>query len=176
MSDYIMFGDSITAEGNWSILLEDVNVSNQGICGDTSKDLLNRFDRSINEKAHTVFLMIGINDLAQKISVAKVYENYIEIIKKLQSLNKIPIVQSTLYVGMRFNNIDPSINADVDKLNVKLIEYCNTNNIKFLDINKILAPNSILEDKYTFDSLHINEEAYLKWSDLIKEEILLSTS
>jgi lysophospholipase L1-like esterase len=67
--DYIMLGDSITQEGNWNELLGGVKVINKGIGGDTSVGVLNRFDRSINESAHTVFVMIGINDLMLKRTV-----------------------------------------------------------------------------------------------------------
>jgi lysophospholipase L1-like esterase len=169
--DYIMLGDSITQEGNWNELLGGVKVINKGIGGDTSAGVLNRFDRSINESAHTVFVMIGINDLMLKRTVFDIYRNYIKIIEKLLSLNKIVIVQSTLFVGERLHQINPNINLDVENLNIKLSSYCHEHNIKFLDINKAVSTNNILKDEYSHDSVHINNQAYIKWAKIINDEV-----
>lgn len=171
-SDYIMLGDSITQEGNWDKLLGDIKVLNKGIGGDTTGGILHRLERSINENAHTVFLMIGINDLMLKRSVFDIFYNYTKIIEELLSLNKTVIVQSTLYVGEELNQINPNINLDVDNLNIKLHKYCDEHNIQFLDINKVLSSNSILKDEYSRDSVHINSKAYLEWAKIIDGEIL----
>jgi len=168
---YIMFGDSITEYGNWNQLLENINVTNRGISGNTTRDLLMRFDRSIDKDVDTVFIMVGINDLVQRVKVEKVFENYIEILKRLVALEIKPIVQLTLFVGEQFHNLDSSINYNVEQLNTKLLNYCEQNNIKCLDINKVLASNNILEDEYTEDSVHINEKAYIKWTEYLKSEI-----
>lgn len=166
-TDYVMIGDSITQEGNWSKLLEGTNVLNKGIGGDTSKGLLNRLERSIDKDAHTVFIMIGINDLLLKRTVFDIFYNYTKIIEQLVSFNKKVIVQSTLYVGKELNQINPNINLDVDSLNTKLIEYCNEHNIQFLDINEILTSNNILRDEFSQDSVHINSNAYKEWAKII---------
>lgn len=169
---YIMFGDSITEYGNWNQLLNHLMLLNKGISGNTSRDLLIRFDKAIDKSADVVLIMIGINDLIQKRKPDKVFGNYIKILEKLQSLNIKPIVQSTLFVGKDFHKLDPNINYNVAQLNTKLLEYCKEKNIIYLDINKILAPHNILEDQYTHDSVHINEKAYIKWSEYLKSEIL----
>jgi len=168
---YIMFGDSIIEYGNWNELLEDINVSNRGVSGDTTRDLLMRFNRSIDKDVDTVFIMVGINDLIQRVKVEKVFENYIEILERLLALEIKPIVQLTLFVGEEFHNLDSSINYNVEQLNTKLLNYCKQNNIECLDVNKILAFNNILKGEYTEDSVHINKKAYAKWAEYIKLKV-----
>lgn len=170
-SDYIMLGDSITQQGDWNVLLGNKNIINKGIGGDTSKGVLNRLERSINKTAHTVFLMIGINDLMLRRSVFDIYQNYIKIIEQLVSVNKTVIVQSTLHVGEGLHYINPNINLEVEDLNTKVSEYCNEHNIQFLDINKVLSSNNILKEEYSEDSVHINSEAYLEWAEVIQNKI-----
>lgn len=166
-----MFGDSITEYGNWDQLLATINVTNRGIAGDTTTNLLVRFDRSIDKDTDIVFLMAGINDLIQKVSIQRVLNNYINILEKLQALNIKPIVQSTLFVGEEFHNFYPNVNKNVEELNTKLLNYCNENKIIWLDINSVLAPNKILETQYTNDSVHINKKAYIEWAEYIKQKI-----
>lgn len=167
--DYIMLGDSITQQGNWNQLLDDVKVINKGIGGDTSKGVLNRLERSINNNAHTVFLMIGINDLMLRRSVFDIYQNYIKIIEKILSFNKTVIVQSTLFVGEGMSRLSADINLDVDILNTKLNQYCDEQNIEFLDINKVLSHDNTLKEEYSLDSVHINKKAYIEWAKIINK-------
>lgn len=164
----IMFGDSITEHGNWSNIFENVKIINQGISGDTTRNLLMRFDRSIDTSADIVFIMAGINDLVQKKSIEATFSNYVTILEKLQMLKIQPIVQLTLFVGEEFHNFYPSINYNVEKLNSKLINYCNETNIKYIDINKILSEDNILKSEYTSDSVHLNKKAYNRWNQYLK--------
>lgn len=156
---YMMLGDSITDGGLWNELLNRDDVVNRGISGDVTLGVLNRMD-SVQSSLKKAFIMIGINDINREIPMDTVFSNYIEIIKQLQNKNIIPIVQSTLYMGIsRVQN-----NKKVTKLNNLLMEYCKENKIEFIDLNKILSPNNLLDKNFTNDDLHLNGNGYLLWS------------
>ena len=61
----IFLGDSITDSAEWSELFGDLHVLNRGISGDNTAGVLNRFGEIIQRKPAEVFLMIGIDDLAE---------------------------------------------------------------------------------------------------------------
>ena len=62
--DIIFLGNSITAEGkNWSVRLNNPNIRNRGIGGDTTDGVLARTGEIVDSKPTAVFLLIGINDL-----------------------------------------------------------------------------------------------------------------
>lgn len=156
---YMMLGDSITDGGLWNELLNRDDVVNRGISGDVTLGVLNRMD-SVQSSLKKAFIMIGINDINREIPMDTIFSNYIEIIKQLQNKNIIPIVQSTLYMGIsRVQN-----NKKVTKLNNLLMEYCKENKIEFIDLNKILSPNNLLDKNFTNDDLHLNGNGYLLWS------------
>jgi lysophospholipase L1-like esterase len=166
-----MLGDSMTGQGDWSSLLPKVKVLNSGIGGDTSAGVLNRLERSVSSEFHTVFVMIGINDLMLKRSVFDIYHNYIKIIEKLVSMGKTVIIQSTLYVAKELHEINQNINHGVTELNRRINEYCDNSNIQFIDINQVLSSNEVLKPEYSVDSVHINTQAYIEWAKLIEDEV-----
>jgi lysophospholipase L1-like esterase len=159
----VMLGDSITDGGEWAELLGRDDVVNRGIGADTTSGVLNRMDQVIAMKPQKVFLMIGINDLGREIPVSQVLSNCKEIIRKLRDANIEVIVQSTLYVKkMHFLR-----NQQVNELNEGLQAYCKDNGIRFVDLNKILAPDGYLPEKYSNDGLHLMGDGYVKWKETI---------
>jgi lysophospholipase L1-like esterase len=167
--EIIMLGDSITEGGNWEQLLNGVDVANYGIGGDTTAGLLYRLSDVYMAKPKKVFLMIGINDLSAGISVDKIVENIEKIITSLKE-NEIDVVlQSTLYVAkdaiMR-NNWE-EINNNVTILNGKLIELANQYKLYYLDLNKVLSKDKMLDRKYTKDGVHLLNNGYEEWKKII---------
>jgi len=150
-----MLGDSITEWGIWNELLEQTSIYNQGISGNTTQDILNRINY-IDLDLKQVFLMIGINDILSGYELEYIQKNYIEIVQ---------ILQSTLYVG---RELPQEVNDAVEKLNIYIKKYAEENNLTYLDINEILAPNKYLEENYTLDGVHLSEKAYIEWSSIIK--------
>ncbi|MFW3343320.1 GDSL-type esterase/lipase family protein [Aliarcobacter butzleri] len=166
--EIVMIGDSITDGAEWYELLNIDNIQNRGISGDTTDGVLLRLD-SINQSIRKAFIMIGINDIAYK-SIDEIYNNYVKIIDTLEKKGIRIYIQSILYVGENYSN-SKSINSKVDKLNKKLEELANNKDLTFINLNKILAPNGYLDNKYTNDNIHLNGEAYLLWSEEIKDFI-----
>ncbi len=161
----VMLGDSITDEGQWDELLDNPFVQNRGISGDTTDGVLERLD-SINKSIKQVFIMIGVNDIMRGKEVDEVYSNYLKIIKFFQDRNIKVYIQSTLFIGERRAE---NFNIQVEDLDKRLEKYASENNITFINLNPIFAPNKILKKEFTFDDLHLNGAAYKLWAQEIRK-------
>ena len=160
----VMLGDSITDEGEWDELLNLDTIQNRGISGDTTDGVLERLD-SLNKNIEKVFIMIGVNDIMRGKESDEVYNNYLKIIKIFKD-KKIKVnIQATLYIGeTRKANFNPKI----EELNKRLEKYASENQITFINLNPIFAPNKVLKREFTFDDLHLNGTAYKLWANEIK--------
>jgi len=172
----VMIGDSLTAGNNWNKSLDRKDILNMGQGSDFTyiklKNLelgiINRLDGldSLYKKA---FLMIGINDFNKKKEPEDVFKTYIKIINYIKDKQIEPIIQSTLYITKNKYNWDYNfLNQKVKTLNDLLETYCKKHNIKFIDLNKNLSENDTLNQQYTYDGVHLNQNGYVKWSSIIK--------
>ncbi|RXJ80324.1 GDSL-type esterase/lipase family protein [Arcobacter sp. F2176] len=161
--DIVMLGDSLTSRGEWDVLLYPKKIINLGHDADTTVDILARLDLAIEVHSKCIYLMIGINDMNSYKSLDKIFENYIQILNrlKIKSTSKV-FVQSVLYTQMN------SFNKKVKEINIKLKEYCNDNNLTFIDLNENLSRDEVLLNIYTTDGLHLNMKAYIEWANKIR--------
>ena len=164
----MMLGDSITDEGQWDELLDNTKVQNRGISGDTTDGVLDRLN-SISKGIKQVFIMIGVNDIMRGKEVDEVYENYLKIIQTFKDKNIKVYIQSTLYIGeSRKANFNPKI----EELDARLEKYASENQITFINLNPIFAPQKVLKKEFTSDDLHLNGTAYKLWTLHFQVEIV----
>ena len=160
-SDIVFLGNSITYVVDWNELL-GLNISNQGVGGETTEQMLKRIDNVLGEEPKHVFIMSGINDLYKGLSVNDIYKTYVELIELLIENQIQPIIQSTLFVSFTERN-SKEINHQVTLLNSKLLDYCNSNSVVFLNINELFEIGGQLNPKLSKDGVHLNSEGYLLW-------------
>jgi len=166
----VMLGDSITEGINWNELLERDDISNQGIGEDTTEGFLNRVEYVYKLKPEMCFIMGGVNDLGKNIPIKNIMDNIAIIVSRLKENNIKVIMQSTLYVSKKWPFYKKR-NKDIMKLNQQIKEYCNKYNVDYIDINQVVSQNGILQDKYTEDGVHLLENGYEKWKELILQEL-----
>jgi lysophospholipase L1-like esterase len=58
----------------------------------------------------------------------------------------------------------PGINDAVKMLNARLRDLPNEAQMRFFDVNAILADGEALDPRNSFDGLHLNFRAYLLWT------------
>lgn len=155
-ADNVMIGDSLIAGAEWSELFPRVSIVNRGISGDTTAGLLTRMDSIVTTKAKRAFILIGINDLIANKEVEEISANYILMIKHLKSNNIIPYILSTL-----LTNGSVIVNSKVTELNMRLIRICDENDVTYIDLNKLLANQGMLDINYTIDGVHLNGHGYM---------------
>jgi alpha-glucosidase len=161
----VMFGDSITKDGNWRELLQRDDVRNSGYSGFTTEQLLSIIDSSVLQYAPQIcFFLGGINDLAMGVAVESVFENQKKIISVIRSNNIIPIMQSAMYV--RFMD---GLNSKVNFLDENLCDFAEQEEIDYIDLNSFLAINSNLKNEFTTDGVHLTRQAYKPWAECVLE-------
>lgn len=160
-----MLGDSITAGGVWHKIFPNASIANYGENGISSDVVLSRLDATLMRHPRAVFVMIGINDLAKGSRPAQVVANIKSIVERIKASGAMPIVQSTLHVG---RNHQLRSNADVKAINVAVQQWCEKRHFRFVDLNKRLAPDGYLGEKYTHDGVHLTDRGYQVWADEIR--------
>jgi lysophospholipase L1-like esterase len=163
----VMLGDSITEQANWNELLERNDIANRGISGDTSDGLLARMN-TISDSYTKAFIMIGVNDFSKKQSVEFVFNNYKKIIDYLNNKGIRIYIQSTIFTGKQRARLH---NDKIEKLNNLLKQYSLDNNYQYIDINQILTQKNLLEEKYSFDGLHLNGNGLAEWAEILKSKL-----
>jgi len=163
--DIVFIGDSITDGAEWQDMFPSRKIANRGIGGDRTDGLLNRLEHIYSTAASKAFIMIGVNDFVSGISVTGAFNNYKKIISALTARGIKVYIQSTILVGERKKRLNKKIIA-LNKRLQKLADQIDT--VTYIDLNKGLAADSLLQAKYTRDDLHINGAGYAVWKDIIK--------
>lgn len=161
----VMFGDSHTANGNWSFLLKRFDVKRSGHGGFTSGQLVNLLDKDVIQyKPELCFFQLGGNDIrSEGFSMDTVVENFSRLISLVQKHDIKPVAQSLFY---RLD--DKNYNAIVDSLNHRLVIQCQNQKVDYLDINSRLNVNGLNPDYFNPDGIHLNKEGYKLWAKDIR--------
>jgi hypothetical protein len=147
----VIVGDSRVSGGDW----RSVGICNAGVNGDGAMNIQVRI-KEIN-KTGKYYLQMGRNDLHYYgFTVAETFNNYVNAINNAKGE---VIVLSTIPDSEQWDN------SDIAELNSLLKDYCKLADIKYLNVNKLLAPDGYLV--YHYDGIHLTDEGY----KLIKEAI-----
>ena len=140
---------------------KDIVVVNQGIDGDSTGGMLERFNRSVEpENPHIVLIWGGINDLSTRSTPEEVLPNIIELIKRTKAIGAIPIVLNVTPVeGVHFNETK---------------NFCAENKIAYLDVfSELVDEEGKLAEEYSNDGAHISDRGYQKLIPLIFRAIMI---
>ena len=162
-----MIGDSLTEWGDWNKLLNENDVLNEGISGNTSYDILDRIDTINISQSSLVVLMLGINDIYIGYEIASIFKNYKKIVEYISQKTSNIIVQSTVYAGKQEN----FMNSKVEKLNEMLADYVKKRGFYYINVNSVLSSGNELKDLYTTDGVHFSKEGYETWGLFLKNQI-----
>jgi lysophospholipase L1-like esterase len=171
--EIIFLGNSITDGCEWSELFQDLRVKNRGIIGDNTEGVLNRLGEVTESKPLKIFIMIGINDLSQNLSVTQILYNYEDIIKSIKSTSpKTEVyVQSVLPVNPefpKFKNVTGKT-SQIMELNSDLEKLAQIKNVNFIDLFSVFNDGlNHMDKKYTVDGLHLNADGYNLWKATIE--------
>jgi len=169
----LFFGDSITANFTRNMPASD-SIVNMGIGGDFTRGLIWRIDNVIHFQPDNLFIMVGINDLVEKVALSDVEANYEKIIDRIQAAcpNTTIYVQSTLPTCRLKGTLNSSrtINIRVHSLNAFLEEMCVKKNIHFINLYPYFADeNDQLRAEYQLDGVHLSRAGNLVWVEHIKD-------
>lgn len=174
--EIIFIGDSITQD--WITSLPDFfsknNYLNRGISGQITSQILLRFHQDvISLHPKFVFILAGINDIAENLGKMEVSESIsnISMMCDLAKQNNItPIVSTLTPVNSFFWKPEINPKAEVINFNYLITDFCQKNNIILFDSFKTLCDNNNqLPEKYSRDGGHLTKLAYLTLSNTFQE-------
>lgn len=170
LGDSLIFGYGVKPKDNWVNKLKntyDLNISNKGVNGSTSTDMLLRFQKdAIDTSPNILFLMAGTNDLLSNRPVTSIVNN-IEVMIKDALSNNIKV-----YIGIP-PNIIPEManklfmrcdtynycNESLPLLRNELLNLCNSYSLKYIDFYSITENTKQLSKLY-LDGIHFNPEGH----------------
>ncbi|MDR1297548.1 MAG: GDSL-type esterase/lipase family protein [Deltaproteobacteria bacterium] len=171
-----MLGDSLTKHGQtWGNIDPEAEVLNHGVGGDTAGCVLRRLSRTTGLRPEWIFLLAGVNDLAQGFSPESVEEGHIKIWSAVASLSPesrlvvcslLPMVESLFDwgPGTRLSN------DLVRKANRLLGRAAENFRLDFLDLHPAFAePDGSLRRDLTDDGVHLLGPAYPIWESLVRD-------
>jgi len=189
-----IFGDSITEgyydnEGGWvkrlSSKLSSHQICNLGISGDTTEDLLKRFDVNVADKnPKMIIFSIGVND---SILILKENRNFVDFEKFKENIRQLiekarKITKNIVFVGLL--SVDESkvtpmpwepelhyLNKDVEKYDQAIKEICETENLRFIDVNGKMKQEDYLE--WLDDGVHPNSKGHEWLANLVVKQLTL---
>lgn len=177
--EIVFLGDSITDWCQWSELFQNVKIKNRGIGGDRTGGVLLRLDEILSSSPEKVFIMIGINDLAHGTDFQDVFENYKLIVQRISEKSpetKI-YIQSLLPVNKqllaKYYPMSKITGENIRKLNNSLEDLSSKSQLNYIDLYSLFkADEDQLDERFTYDGLHLNGTAYLIWKSAIENYVL----
>jgi lysophospholipase L1-like esterase len=116
--------------------------------------------------------MIGINDIYQGIELETIFENIRQITGQIAEDNdhtKI-YIQSILPVNEDRLLAYEQLNIKIYRLNEQLHRFSRENGITFVDLYpEFLNHSGQLDSSYTYDGVHLSEQGYVLWAELLQE-------
>ena len=166
------------------------DIVNRGIDGDISLGVLERLNEIIYYKPKAVFILIGINDFFNDLTkmpevtpkfVSKNIFNSAKTIKKGSPKTKI-YLQTILPInkqqyqnklkkdtGNSYYWLEPDFEININEQILKTNEILRNNKIfQVIDLHPLfIDKNSIMNEKYSTDGVHLNKLGYQNWIDII---------
>lgn len=173
-NEIILLGDSITDGCEWNEIFEDPRIKNRGIGGDTTDGVIDRLDEVVESHPSKIFLMIGVNDLAQGKTVDQVVSNIkriIQIIQEKTAKTKI-YLEGILRVNPDFdlNKDHTNKTAEIISVNNSLKQIEQASGNTYVDLYSLFkTEDNKLNPDYTNDGLHLMGKAYLLWKSEIEK-------
>ena len=172
----VLMGNSITEYWQTYTPLffeENSFLINKGISGQTTVEMLFRFNEDvINQNPQAVYILAGINDIAQNsgyISIDDISTNIIKMGLLAQKNNIKVVICSVMPVTeIAWNEKIKNANQKVIELNHQLINKSKKNNFIYLDYYSEMKEELSL---LTYDGLHPNEKGYLKMIAILKKSL-----
>lgn len=168
--DTVVLGDSLTELGTWDGLFDGA-VRNRGVAGDDTVGILARLDEVTSGRPARVLLMVGTNDLAAGVDEATIVANVEQIVRRIatDSPRTAVVVQSVLPRGRRDR-------VRVESLN-RAMRSAIEGHATWLDLHRhFVDDDGSMADVYSNDEVHLVEEGYRLWRDIIEREVPTSSA
>lgn len=175
----VFLGDSITDYYDLDKYYSNYNVVNSGIAGNTTRDILGDMkNRVYKYNPSKVFLLIGTNDINNKIPEEETIENIKSIVEGIRKNRpNAKVYVESIYpindtndkkIDKRFVSI--RTNETIKRYNESIKKYCDSKNIIYINMyDELKDSDDNLELEYTKEGLHISDSGYVVITKKIKK-------
>lgn len=168
LGDSITYGFPYTPQESWVSIasdLLDIDIINEGCCGDTTSFMLYRFFESVAHYYPThVIIMGGVNDAFWRISASKVDENIVKMCIQAEELGAVPVIGLPTPVNeIPFENI-------LTVYRERMERYADSQGYKIIDFYRALLDPERGGVKWGchVDGVHPSLEGYEEMSMAVK--------
>ncbi len=141
-NDIVFLGNSITHFGEWHEIFNNSNIKNRGISGDIAEGVFDRLGPILKGQPRKIFLLIGINDVAQNKDADSILRAITRIVNKIatDSPRTKLYVQSVFPVNESFGKFPGATTRGsvVIEINRGLVKLCSEKGITYIDVYKAL--------------------------------------
>ena len=186
LGDSTTYGYMVNRNQVWTSILNNkfknsnIHFLNKGINGDTISSMYFRFDKDvINEKADTLILMGGVNDIFLFKPLENIKRSFIDIVNKSKENNidiitftPIPFIKED-FTFFEIGNLEEMASILIEYVNF-INSYTKENNIKCIDVYNMFMNEILKEYKYYdlyFDGVHLNIEGHNVFSSFLLERL-----
>lgn len=167
--DIVFLGNSITDGGHFNELFEMPNIKNRGISSDVIDGVTKRLTQVTKGHPAKIFLLIGINDVAQNVSAPKLIKKYEDLVDSIisQSPETKLYLQSVMPVNHSFKRYKTLYGKDkvIIDFNKGIKEIAEKKGVTYIDLWPMLADSEgRLKRAYTNDGLHLSGAGYKAWT------------
>jgi len=168
-SKILLLGDSITEAFQTDQLLKGMNITNLGVYGDSTVELIERINAGlVKEEYDRIYVLIGTNDLVRNRTNEEILKNFETIRESLSIYGREVFFTSLLPT----RDLDSRPNTRITEFNHLLKEVTTKNCSHFFDLHSYFIDNDgQLKKEFTADGLHLIAPAYRFWADLLKKHI-----
>lgn len=167
--DIIFLGNSITDGGEFAELFGMPNIKNRGISSDVMSGVTKRIDQVMRGKPAKLFLLIGINDVAHKLTVSQLSSRYSALVKRIRVLSPDTKVylQSIMPVNNDFKRYKTLYGKEqiIRDFNREISHIASEEGCTYIDLTEELADPDTgkLRKEFTNDGLHLTGAGYKAW-------------
>lgn len=165
----VLLGDSITARGDFTPYFPAVTLYNLGISGDTIDGVTERMNQAVEIDPDLLLILCGINSLTDGTLEQCIAEYDLLAAEAAKTSGETRVViQSVLPIDenhMKWKPCsDETIRAFNDAIRAIAVKY----GFDYLDLYTAFAADNAMNPDLTSDGLHLNEDGYDLWADLIR--------
>ena len=170
--DVAFLGDSITYKGSFFLDFPNLVVCNLGVCSDNIKAVDYRVGTLWTIKPEHVFLMIGINSLRVG-DLNECIEDYKVLVDDIISQRDFKLyIMSVTPISKNESGVDTPPPETIVSFNEAIAEIAQEKNATYVDLySRLVDDSGYIKDEYTADGLHLSDEAFEVWADLIRPYI-----
>ncbi len=166
----VFVGDSLSLWFPYHSLSQNQLWLNQGISGDTTRNIRLRLGDIAKTRPQLIYLMAGVNDLKSGASDNEIVWNLQSIVRRLRQNHPTAQIVMQSILPTRSHQVDDTRIAGINR---RLAVLAQREGVNYLDLYSHFADgNGQMLSEYTTDGIHLNAQGYSVWQTALQQSEL----